>query len=137
MGQSAAAWAIASLFGNVGPRPRPRRLHKPAASLPPASQNHLAREEARSLFQLVGKNGETVGSVRDLIGIDGRLERRLLAFIEWNRLDAPWVSGAMRYRALVLEEFNRLAKNAEPTMRNFRGRPLSRDLVAPRIVSPV
>lgn len=110
MEQSAAAWVIASLFGNAGPRLRPKRLRNPVSSFLPAGERYQAREEARSLFQLVGKKGETVGTVRDLIAIDGRLEKRLLAFIEWNRLDAPWVSGAMRYRAVVLDEFNRLAQ---------------------------
>jgi hypothetical protein len=144
MHQTAAAWVIASLFGNAGPRPRLKSLPKPIQRRPlitgqtptvrngrqpwaatgatpealedstflPATQKHMAREEARGLLKLVGKNGETVDTVRDLIGIDGRLERKLLTFIERNRLDAPWVRDAMTFRAIVLEEFNRLAKNA-------------------------
>ena len=148
MQQTAAAWAIASLFGNAGPRPQPKRSQKriqrclpisaqpegatknglqratrdvwaPVLAIPedpatvPATLRNEVRSEAKSLLELVGKNGETIVTVRNLIGIEPHIEKMLLEFVDRNPQETLLVMRAMGFRALVLGEFNRLAKNAE------------------------
>jgi hypothetical protein len=62
---------------------------------------------------LVGKTGETVQTIRDLILIDQRLEKILQTFVKSSPYETMWVLRAIQFRRLVLEEFNRLAKKKE------------------------
>jgi hypothetical protein len=71
-----------------------------------------ARVEARVLFGLIGK-GETVDSVRKLIGIDQSEERTLFASMKAHAEAGVCVKEALLHRVMVLEEFDRLAKRPE------------------------
>jgi hypothetical protein len=73
----------------------------------------VARLEAQSLLALVVNGGETVRSIRELIGIDECEERTLLAFMQAHPAESGMVRRAIAYRAAVLEAFDRLAKREE------------------------
>lgn len=67
------------------------------------------QKEALSLFALVGRNGDTVESIRELIPVPPRIERRLLLYAEQNPEDAWDVEHVLEFRRRVVEEFERLA----------------------------
>lgn len=67
------------------------------------------RGEALSLFAMVGRNGETLESVRELIAVPSQTETKLLLFADRNPEDAMWIGRVLQYRRRVAEEFERLA----------------------------
>jgi hypothetical protein len=69
-----------------------------------------ARAEAQALFRMIGRNGETAESIRDLILVDRDSLKALLAFLEIEPKEFRWVMESLRFRDLVLEKFNQLTK---------------------------
>jgi hypothetical protein len=70
------------------------------------------REEALTLFALVGRNGDTVESVRELIAVPPRIEPALLLDAERNPEDARGVERVLQFRRRVAEEFEQLATDS-------------------------
>jgi hypothetical protein len=68
------------------------------------------REEALSLFALVGRNGDTVESVRELIAVPHSIETALLLYAQRNPEDALGIERVLHFRRRVAEEFERLAR---------------------------
>jgi len=66
------------------------------------------REEARILFAMVGRNGETVESLRELIEIPPEIEEALLLYARKYPEDAFGIERVLRFRKQVAEEFQRL-----------------------------
>jgi hypothetical protein len=62
---------------------------------------------------MIGRNGETVDSVRDLILVDPDSSRTPLAFLAVQPRELRWATKALQFRELVLAEFDRLAKRRE------------------------
>ena len=66
------------------------------------------KSEARSLFQLLGRNGHTIDKLRELIRVTPKEE----AILRASALDSPILAGhierVLRYRVQVAEEFERL-----------------------------
>jgi hypothetical protein len=73
----------------------------------------VARAEALSLFAMVGRNGETLESVRELIAVPSQTETKLLLFADENPEDAMWIGRVLQYRRRALEEFDRLMGRAD------------------------
>lgn len=73
------------------------------------------REEAISLFALVGRNGDTVESVRELIAVPPRMEAALLLYAERNPEDALGIERVLQFRRRVAEEFERLEERRRET----------------------
>jgi hypothetical protein len=63
--------------------------------------------EARGLFVAIGRNGETVESVRELICLDAESREVLQAF-QAAHPEEVWVLRALEFREKVLEQFERL-----------------------------
>jgi hypothetical protein len=72
--------------------------------------NARPTDEARSLFKLVGRNGDTVESVRELIAVPPETERNLRSFICQHPEDALGVERVLQYRRRVAQEFERLCR---------------------------
>jgi hypothetical protein len=66
------------------------------------------REEALSLFAMIGRNGDTVESVRELIAVPARIEAALLLYADRNPGDASGIERVLQFRHRVAEEFERL-----------------------------
>ena len=66
------------------------------------------REEAISLFALIGRNGDTVESVRELIAVPPCVEATLLGYAERNPEDCFGIERVLQFRRRVAEEFERL-----------------------------
>ncbi len=67
-----------------------------------------ARSEARSLLKLIGKNGDTVETVRALIGVSPRIAAKIHAYQRAHPEDEPAFAAVLSYRQRVAEEFERL-----------------------------
>lgn len=61
----------------------------------------------------MGTNGETAESIRSLIRIDSRYKEALLAFVARQPSERIWIADSMRFRELVLEEFEQIVKSQE------------------------
>lgn len=117
MGSSAATAAIANLLA----KPSESSTHSEqkeqtpgrAADHPKATLRRRVKEEACSLFRLVGQQGETARTIRDQIYIPPSIARDLFAYVERHPDDAHWVLGAMEFRNRVLREFDVLTSAAE------------------------
>jgi len=68
------------------------------------------REETRNLFALVGKNGDTVDSIRELIAAPPLIEHALGLYAKRFPEDAPPIEKVLNYRKRVREEFDRLVR---------------------------
>jgi len=120
MGLSAASTAIVNLFGAPSESPsseQREQTHSGLADDPKATLRRRVKEEARSLFRLVGQQGETARSIREQIYIPPHIARDLFAFIEREPEHAKWVLGAMEFRNRVLREFDVLTSSAEHAAR--------------------
>ena len=73
------------------------------------------REEALSLFALIGRNGDTVEPVRELIAVPPRMEAALLLYAERNPEDALGIERVLEFRRRVAEEFDRLEEQKMET----------------------
>ncbi len=72
-------------------------------------QEHPAPQfEARSLLKLIGKNGDTVEMVRELIGVSPRIAARIHAYLRRHPEDGPAFAAVLSYRQRVAEEFERM-----------------------------
>jgi hypothetical protein len=120
MGLSAATAAITNLLAPPSESPHSEQREQAPPRLaddPKAALRRRVKEEARSLFRLVGQQGETARSIRDQIYIAPHIARDLFAFIERHPADAQWVLGAMEFRNRVLREFDILTSSAEQAER--------------------
>jgi len=69
----------------------------------------MACGEARGLFVAIGRNGETVDSMRELIRVDQESRKILMDFTaEQPAAESVWVLRALEFRERVLEQFERL-----------------------------
>jgi hypothetical protein len=74
-----------------------------------ALQIHTSvRAEAQSLFRLLGKDGNTVESLRELIAVPQGVIRNLRQYGESDPAEAYWVTSALRFRRAVGVEFEKL-----------------------------
>jgi hypothetical protein len=67
------------------------------------------REEARALFVMVGRNGDTVDSIRELITVPPGIERTLCLYLLRHPEDSDGVMRVLEFRSRVAEEFEQLA----------------------------
>lgn len=67
-----------------------------------------ARGEARSLYRLIGKDGNTVAGIRELIAVPPNLENILREFARRDPAEAHWIATSLRFRKLVARHFERL-----------------------------
>ena len=89
---------------------RNRKYLDHALALTPA----MAAGEARGLFVAIGRNGETVDSVRELICLDQESRKILTDFAAAQPAEAVWVLRALEFRERVLEQFERLVSRSRP-----------------------
>jgi hypothetical protein len=68
----------------------------------------MACGEARSLFIAIGRNGETVDSIRELIRVDQERRNALMDFAAAQPAESVWVLRTLEFRDMVLEKFERL-----------------------------
>ncbi|HEY4816735.1 MAG TPA: hypothetical protein VIH67_04850 [Candidatus Acidoferrum sp.] len=116
MGLSAASAAIVNLFAAPSESPNSEQreqTHSGLADDPKAALRRRVKEEARSLFQLVGQSGETARSIREQIYIQPHIARDLFRFVEDHPDEGCWILGAIEFRNRVLREFDALASSAE------------------------
>lgn len=74
--------------------------------------SYMARTEARALRKLVGRNGDTVETVRELIGVEPQEESQLLAYARECPEEEPFIRKALQFRREVAGEFERLVSQA-------------------------
>lgn len=74
------------------------------------------REEALSLFALIGRNSDTVEPVRELIAVPPRMEAALLLYAKRNPEDALSIERVLQFRRRVAEEFERLEEQKRETI---------------------
>jgi len=72
------------------------------ASLPPV------KEEARALFEMIGRNGDSVESIRELFSVPPKIEVWLLEQTRHSPRGRRGIEKVLRFRRRVLEEFERL-----------------------------
>lgn len=72
------------------------------------------REEARALFRMIGRNGDGVETLRQLIGVN---DRELAELRAWAACTSPTIAvrieNMLRFRNAVLVEFDRLLTGVE------------------------
>ena len=78
----------------------------------------LTHEEAASLLRMVGRNGETVDSVREVIRIDRESLKSLRGFAAIYPAESAWVREAIQFRGLILESFDQLTRRPRQAPRN-------------------
>ena len=66
------------------------------------------RQEARALFAMIGRNGDTVESIRELIAVPPRIEHLLRLYLRQHPEDSDGVERALEFRRRVSEEFELL-----------------------------
>jgi hypothetical protein len=86
-----------------------------------------AHAEAHSLYRLVGHDGNTVESIRALIGVPARLESVLRDYIKADPTDAAWVESAMHSRSRVAKEFEALVRQESLKSLDVEKTPLGAD----------
>jgi hypothetical protein len=67
------------------------------------------REEARSLFAMIGRNGDTIDSIRELIAVPSDVEQALRLYIQRHPEDAAGIERVIEFRKRVAQQFERLA----------------------------
>jgi hypothetical protein len=92
------------------------RLREPDSQLGAVWRVGSAREEARALFRMLGRNGDDVNSLRALISLTPK-EKAELA--DWAACTSPLISvrieAMLTYRREVLLQFNRLVASSQNT----------------------
>jgi hypothetical protein len=73
------------------------------------------REEARILAAMVGKNGNSLESIRELIHVPPKMEQALRLYASRHPEDAKGIESVLRFRRRVEEEFERLCGAATPS----------------------
>jgi hypothetical protein len=71
--------------------------------------NAKPTEEARKLLMLIGRNGDTIESIRDLIAVPPEIERTMRLFVLEHPEESGGVERVLQFRRHVAEEFERLA----------------------------
>lgn len=69
-----------------------------------------AKREARLLFTMIGRNGDTVEKIRELIAVPPRIESVLRAYAAHSPAEGPSIEGVLRYRRKVAKEFEALLR---------------------------
>lgn len=69
---------------------------------------HSALAEAKVLYGLVLRGTEGVEEIRELISVPPKTERILRMYMRQSQDDAWWIERAIKFRADVLREFERL-----------------------------
>jgi hypothetical protein len=70
--------------------------------------NAKPTDEARKLLLLVGRNGDTIESVRDLIAVPPEIERTMRLFVLQHPEESGGVERVLEFRRRVSEEFDLL-----------------------------
>jgi hypothetical protein len=73
-----------------------------------------ARAEARALLRLIGRDGNTVEAIRELIAVPARTERALRAFARAHPEEAHAIAKSLKFRVAVAREFERLLQAGMP-----------------------
>ncbi len=60
--------------------------------------------------KLIGKNGDTVETVRELIGVSPRIAARIEAYQRAHPEDGPAFAAVLSFRRKVAEEFERMVR---------------------------
>lgn len=99
------------------------QVQTPEVVLPPGSIRELVRldddglggwstqsasAEAQMLFAMVGRNGDTAESIRELIQIPAKIEAALRIYVRSFPEDAGGIEGVIEFRRQVAQEFERL-----------------------------
>lgn len=84
-----------------------------APVLTPRPDHRDARAEALALFAMVGRNGDTVRSIRELIEVGREDQEWLRLFVAAFPEEREWVLQALELRRRILKEFDRLVVGAE------------------------
>ena len=66
------------------------------------------RQEARALFAMIGRNGDTVESIRKLIAVPPEIERLLRLYLHQHPEDTRGIMRVLEFRQRVSEEFELL-----------------------------
>lgn len=74
-----------------------------------AGMHCVPKEEARSLFAMIGRNGDTVESIRELIAVPANIENALTLYVSQHPEDARGIEKVFSFRKRVREEFDQLA----------------------------
>jgi hypothetical protein len=74
---------------------------------------------------MVGRNGDTVESVRELIAVPPETERTLRSLYLPASRGRLGIERVLQYRRRVAEEFERLAADVSADRRYLMGRPVS------------
>jgi hypothetical protein len=75
--------------------------------------------EARGLFVAIGRNGETIDSIRELISLDQESRKILTDFAAAQPAEGVWVLRAIEFRERVLEQFERLVSKSQSRRRRI------------------
>lgn len=65
-----------------------------------------AKAEARMLFAMVGRDGDTLQSIRELIRVPAKIEATLRAYARRFPEDRAGIEGVIQFRRQVAEEFD-------------------------------
>src|SRR5215472_14539561 len=68
----------------------------------------FAFHEAVALYRMVVQGTDTITEIRELIQVPERVEKALRAYAKAYPDDAQWVERSIKFRSVVLQEFNRL-----------------------------
>jgi hypothetical protein len=60
---------------------------------------------------MVGKNGDTVESLRELISVPPEIETLLQAYAQFHPVEGREIEMSLRFRERVLEEFEQLTRH--------------------------
>jgi hypothetical protein len=74
----------------------------------------MACGEARGLFIAIGRNGETVDSMRELIRVDQESRKALMDFAAAQPEESVWILRTLEFRERVLEQFEQLILRSRP-----------------------
>jgi hypothetical protein len=85
-----------------------------ASEEPLPNEHHRAATEARWFYRGIGRNGQSLASIRAAIVIPADVERELQTFAKRRPEEAWWVEQALAYRRAVLAAFDRLVAAAAP-----------------------
>ena len=72
--------------------------------------NQSPRAEARSLYAMARRNGDTEG-IRELISVPPKIEAVLRAYGKSDGREKRRMEGALEFRKLVLKEFEQLVSS--------------------------
>jgi hypothetical protein len=70
--------------------------------------NAKPTDEARKLLMLIGRNGDTIESIRDLIAVPPEIERTMRLFVLEHPEESGGVERVLEFRRRVSEEFDLL-----------------------------